>query len=253
MSLATPSPALVASGPRNRGLAIVLFCLGGFALGQFIALFTSAIARAASGTTLSLQYLAAMAEPPWWFIVATLVGLWIGFLATTVFVQYRYRVIATERAFRFELRDLWVVPAAVGLQLAIAVVYSALHVQGTDKPSRHLLGSASGGQLIILAGLTIVVVPAIEELFFRGTLLPGLRDLVGSASVPATAVLAVGLDGILFGLAHGEWVQLPALAVVGMVLAWLYWHYGRLWPNYLMHASFNAIGVVVALNVHSTH
>jgi len=243
----------MAPGPRSRGLAIVLFCVGGFLLAQFIALFMTGIAYVFSGSHLSLHQLTTMPEPPWWFIVATLFGLWIGWGLTVAFLQHRYEIIATDRAFVFLPSDLWLILAAPAIQLAIGIVYSALSIKGTEKPVRHILGSASGWQLAFICLLTIFVVPLFEEIYFRGALLPGLRDLVGSASVAMTAVLAIGLDGILFALAHAEWIELPALAVVGTILAWLYWHHGRLWPNYILHASFNAVGVIIALSLNSTH
>ncbi len=64
-----------------------------------------------------------------------------------------------------------------------------------------------------------------EELFFRGLLLKGLVRILtplgarrGAARV-AGVVIAVILDGLLFGLAHGELIQLAGLAFFGMVLA----------------------------------
>jgi membrane protease YdiL (CAAX protease family) len=156
-----------------------------------------------------------------------------------------------KRVFRFKSRDLVWIPAAVGLQLAIGVVYNVFGVRGSSKPTDKIIGTSSGWSLALICLLTIVGAPLFEELFFRGALLIGLRDLVRSASVALTAVLAITIDGVLFGLAHAEWIQLPALAFVGMVLAWAYWSTGRMWPNLILHSSFNAMALIVVINVHA--
>ena len=64
----------------------------------------------------------------------------------------------------------------------------------------------------------------------------------------AAVILAVVVDGLLFGLAHGEWVQLAGLAVFGVVLATVSYRTGRLGMNMLAHASFNLVAVVTILN-----
>jgi membrane protease YdiL (CAAX protease family) len=57
-------------------------------------------------------------------------------------------------------------------------------------------------------------------------------------------VLAVVADGLLFGLAHGEWVQLAGLAAFGMVLAAVSYRTGRLGMNMVAHATFNLVAIV---------
>jgi membrane protease YdiL (CAAX protease family) len=88
-----------------------------------------------------------------------------------------------------------------------------------------------------------------EELFFRGLLLKALVRLLtplqaaGGARV-AGVVLAVIADGLLFGLAHGEWVQLAGLAVFGMILAAVSYRTGRLGMNIVAHATFNLVAII---------
>ena len=59
--------------------------------------------------------------------------------------------------------------------------------------------------------------------------------------------MAVVVDGLLFGLAHGEWVQLAGLALFGMVLATVSYRTGRLGMNMVSHATFNLVAVLVIL------
>jgi membrane protease YdiL (CAAX protease family) len=67
--------------------------------------------------------------------------------------------------------------------------------------------------------------------------------VAGGARV-AGVVLAVIVDGLLFGLAHGEWVQLAGLAVFGMILATVSYRTGRLGMNMVAHASFNLVAII---------
>ena len=52
------------------------------------------------------------------------------------------------------------------------------------------------------------------------------------------------VDGLLFGLAHGEWVQLAGLAAFGMILATVSYRTGRLGMNMVAHASFNLVAII---------
>ena len=60
----------------------------------------------------------------------------------------------------------------------------------------------------------------------------------------AGVVLAVIADGLLFGLAHGEWVQLAGLAAFGIILAAVSYRTGRLGMNMVAHATFNLVAIV---------
>ena len=49
---------------------------------------------------------------------------------------------------------------------------------------------------------------------------------------------------MLFGLAHGELVQLPGLIGLGIVLAAVYYRTERLLPSVLVHVGFNGVAVL---------
>ena len=94
----------------------------------------------------------------------------------------------------------------------------------------------------MIAVATVLLAPAMEELFFRGLLLKGLVRVftklgaAGGARIVGV-VLAIVVDGLLFGLAHGEWVQLAGLALFGVILATVSYRTGRLGMNMVAHAS----------------
>ena len=117
-------------------------------------------------------------------------------------------------------------PSAIGGQILVAVMYAPFqrHIHNFNAPSQRLTGGAHGGGFVIIALATVVVAPFMEELFFRGLVLKALVRLftplrAAGGARTAGVVVAVVVDGLLFGLAHGEWVQLAGLAAFGMVLA----------------------------------
>ena len=125
----------------------------------------------------------------------------------------------------------------------------ALARWGADDSCKPPALLSHGTGFVIIAIATVLLAPVMEELFFRGLLLKALVRLftkLGAAGGARAAgvVLAVIVDGLLFGLAHGEWVQLAGLAVFGMILAAVSYRTGRLGMNMVAHASFNLVAII---------
>ncbi len=94
-----------------------------------------------------------------------------------------------------------------------------------------------------LLGL-VVLVPLIEELFWRSFLMRWVIDQ-DFARVPIGRVtpLAAGVTSVAFGLAHPEW--LPGL-ITGLAWAWLVWRTKSLSACVVSHAVANlALGLYV--------
>ncbi len=98
-------------------------------------------------------------------------------------------------------------------------------------------------KLVALGVLVVLAAPIAEEVFFRGFLFGGLR---GRMSFWPAALIS----GLLFGLVHlpGGPLQVPPLAVFGVLLAWLYERTGSLGPPILMHAIQNSISFAYTLS-----
>ena len=252
-SLRMASPGIVqpagsppALGPLDRTEAWrwLLYAAVGLLVGYVAVVLFTNLGAAIAGTKGGVTALAAAAEPPSWYVAAGLVGIWCGFLVP-VFVARR----AGRRLGLVVARwDSLYVFLGLVLQLVIAVAYIPVHVSGGSNAVNQQLGGGAGWVLVIPAILTIVGALLVEELFFRGVLLRALLVLCrGGTAVLGTAV-AVAVDATLFGLAHlgsgDQLVQLPGLAAVGAVLAWLAVKTGRLGPSIVTHASFNAVAVL---------
>lgn len=89
------------------------------------------------------------------------------------------------------------------------------------------------GAFLALLVLGAVLVPVGEELLFRGLLQGWLRRF-------GTAV-AVVVSALVFGLAHGVNVVLPAAIVLGVVLGIVRERSGSIWPAVAGHAVNNGV------------
>jgi membrane protease YdiL (CAAX protease family) len=89
------------------------------------------------------------------------------------------------------------------------------------------------------AFVVVVVAPIVEELQFRGVGY-GLLERFG----PTAAILLVGIS---FGLVHGLVAGFPVIAVFGIGLAYLRSRTDSIYPCMLLHASFNAFGLIVGI------
>ncbi|HEX7325569.1 MAG TPA: CPBP family intramembrane glutamic endopeptidase [Rhodanobacteraceae bacterium] len=95
---------------------------------------------------------------------------------------------------------------------------------------------------ILLALLVVCVAPFVEELVFRGVLLSGLARRMPIA-------WAVVVSAVIFGCAHlpdfkFAWYPIPALFLLGLLLAWLRVRTGSIWPSITAHATNNFIAAL---------
>jgi membrane protease YdiL (CAAX protease family) len=184
--------------------------------------------------------------------IGSLVGLWAGLVPGTIFVCRTRETgnLVSDLGLRFQFpSDLW--GGLVGLAsqfLLLPLVYVVIQAFVTrdltkdlEKPAKELTDNAHGPGFFLLAVLLIVGAPLVEELFYRGLLLRSLKR-----SLPAPA--AVVVCGVLFGAAHFYLLTLPGLALFGIVLAYLAERSGRLGPNVIAHAAFNAATVILLWN-----
>ena len=234
----------------------LLYAVVGFIVGQILAAIFGLVAGAIAGkTSAEMTRIAGSAVPPEWYVVSTLLGIWFGFVGAPWLAS---RFSGTKHFFsdlgvRFRLIDLVGIVIGIGGQIVVGLIYLPFQhdIHNFNAPSQKLTGASHGGGFVVIALATIVVAPFMEELFFRGLLFKALVRLIAPVS-PGRArlfgvVAAVILDGLLFGLAHGEFVQLAGLALFGMALAAVSYRTGRLGMNMVAHASFNALAIASIL------
>jgi uncharacterized protein len=152
-----------------------------------------------------------------------------------------------DLGLRFEVRDLLAFPLGVALQAIVVPLLYWPILQVLDKSTddvsaeaRDLVDSASGLGVLVLVLIVAVGAPVAEELFYRGLVL---------RSVEKRWSTTVGLvaSTVLFGVAHLQGLQLPALLLFGAVAGTLTVRSGRLGPAILCHSGFNACTLFVLL------
>ncbi len=233
----------------------LLFAAVGFLGGQVVAGVFIGVAAALEGKVASLSTIVRLSEPPTWYVVSTLLGLWAGFfggtfLASAVRGTKRYVV---DMGLRFRRVDLAGVAIGFCGQFAIALLYVPIapHVhdfnQRFEAPSQRLTGGSHGLGTVIVGVCTVIGAPFFEELFFRGLLLRALARLFGSVGGWVGPAAAVAVTGVLFGLAHAESLQLLGLAVFGILLSAIAYRTGRLGMSMCAHATFNLTAVAIAV------
>lgn len=246
--------------PRTVADAFTWLFIGavGFVGGQLVALVVVAVLAAVLGRLGHLSHLTSMTVPPGWVIVGELVGLWSGFVAAVVLASRLRGTGHVGRDMGLALRpwDLVVGPVVgvVCQLLLVPLLYLPLeplvpHLQQKlSGPANHLTGGFPGADLAVIGVLTVLVVPVVEELLFRGLVLRACLRLFGSWGPRVGPALAIVITGVLFGLAHAELLELLGLAVFGMVLAWLAHRTRRLGSSMLAHGAFNLVAVVAVAN-----
>jgi membrane protease YdiL (CAAX protease family) len=146
-----------------------------------------------------------------------------------------------------------IVAAVVGFVVIIGcnILYSLL-IQVFNLPLRTnsdaLLQQAKYAPISTIALLAgaVLIAPICEEIFFRGFLFGGLLHRM--SFWPAAL-----LSAFLFGLAHGDIGSFAVLFVFGVVLAFVRWRTGSIWPGIVIHAANNAtagLAIILALTGH---
>lgn len=151
-------------------------------------------------------------------------------------------------AFTFRARDLAGIPLGFASQMLLvtAVMWPLARLfPGAFDPERvaeradDLVSSASGGWMVVLAGVVVVGAPLVEEIVYRGWLQPRLGTAWGNA-------VGLGVVAVLFAAIHLQPVEFPGLLAFAVVLGLTRARSGRLGLPVVTHAAFNATGLLLA-------
>jgi sodium transport system permease protein len=124
------------------------------------------------------------------------------------------------------------VGAAVALSISNAGDEQNLTPDGWD--------SSRAGAYALSFVAVVFAAPITEELLYRGI---GLTLLLERTAVP----VAVGVTALLFGLGHGLVLSLAAFVWFGIVIAIVRLRTDSIYPAFIVHCTFNAIGMIAPL------
>jgi membrane protease YdiL (CAAX protease family) len=172
-------------------------------------------------------------------------ALWLGLLGAPVMASRRKGAGTLREDFGFSFRwtdPLIGVPIGVVCQLLLVpLIYLPLQQfvskHDLEEPVRRVTDSAHGGGYIALTIVVVVGAPIVEELFFRGLVLRSLQRRFGDA-------WAIVGSAVVFGVAHFELLQLPALVALGIILGVMAVRTRRLGLGILTHAGFNLVTMI---------
>ncbi len=126
--------------------------------------------------------------------------------------------------------------------LALArVAESLFHLPPQEQPLVPIFAAATDlpARLFLILG-TCAIIPALEETIFRGLLYGALRRY-------APPALAMVISALIFAGGHLTASAFLSLALVGLVLAWLYEQTGSLLAPTVAHGVFNGFSIALML------
>lgn len=153
--------------------------------------------------------------------------------------------------WRFRWSDLGWGPlawlGAIAAQIVLGALVLVLDVPLTSNVDGTIEAGSDRAYVIATLITAVIAAPVVEELVFRGLVLRGLLSRMGP-------VLAVGLQGVLFGLAHVDPVRgwgnaglVAVLSGVGIAFGVAAYLLRRLGPTVIAHAIFNGLVLVLVL------
>jgi hypothetical protein len=172
-------------------------------------------------------------------------ALWLGLLGAPIWASRRKG--AGDLGADFGLAFRWT-DAPVGVVAGVACQYVLVWLiylplqqfvskHDLEEPVRRVTDKAHGLSYFVLTVVVVVGAPVVEELFFRGLLLRSLQRRFGGG-------WAIAGSAVLFGVAHFETYQLPALVALGVVLGIMAVRTGRLGLSIFTHAGFNLVTMI---------
>jgi CAAX prenyl protease-like protein len=161
-----------------------------------------------------------------------------------------YRAVYTELAIR--PNRLWAGVAAPLLGIVVFALWINMDQGwmkfggGTAFDPRNDAGDMDWALVSTRLAGAALVVPLMEELFWRSFLLRWIQEARFLALEPAQIGLrAILISSVLFGFEHSLWL---AGIVAGLAYAWLYRASGNLWAPIIAHAVTNLVLGLWVLN-----
>ncbi len=226
-------------------LAVVwIISAGGYEIGSEIG---RGLGRATMQATLGEEPSAGRGQVPLVWLTAAQIPLWAGLVGAPLLARRAGLDWSAQLGWRMRPSDVGVGAAVgVGLQLVVlpllyAPIFRWFGDLDVGAPARALMDQVGGPVDVMAVGvMTVVGAPLAEEIFYRGLLQGALRDRLGPA-------VGIASTSVLFAVSHFQFVQFPALLLVGAVHGVMVWRTGRLGPAVWSHVSFNAVTVVSLL------
>ena len=125
------------------------------------------------------------------------------------------------------------VAASIALNNLIVIGNFASYSSGYTETMSAFYSANFLLQIVVLA----LIIPICEELVFRGLVFNRLKE-------DGSVIGAIIYSSLIFGLLHGNMVQIVYGSLLGLLLAWLYQQMGSIWAPILAHIFMNLVSVL---------
>lgn len=126
-----------------------------------------------------------------------------------------------------------------GLAFYVNLFVGILQIFVQDNTYQNMMESITTGyslwEMILWMG---IVAPMAEETIFRWLMYLRLRDYM---KIPAAAIIS----GVIFGIFHGNFVQIIYAGILGTVMAYILEMSGNRWSSVLLHIGANVFSLIL--------
>jgi membrane protease YdiL (CAAX protease family) len=182
-------------------------------------------------------------EPPIyeWSTAASALVIYALLIGLTFAIASMYPSARQALGLRsFEKRYLWHAGGVVVVSVVVAAVLEPiLHAGEKQGLAPQEWQPDAIAPFLVNAALISLWGPFAEELFYRGLGVTVLSVLGATTALAGTA--------LAFALAHGLLEALPPLLVFGLGLAWVRIRADSVWPAFVAHAVYNAVGIALSV------
>jgi len=137
---------------------------------------------------------------------------------------------------------------AFGAQIVVGIIVIVTKIPIQNNTDNIRAARDNAGYVIPMLIVAVVAAPIVEEVVFRGLIMRGFLSVM-------SAPFAIGLQGVLFGMAHFDPARgvrnvglIMVLSGVGVVLGGSSYLLRRLAPNMIAHAILNSIAMAIVLS-----
>lgn len=160
-----------------------------------------------------------------------------------IYSMFRQLPVGSVPIFSFDKDSLKVDLLYVLAGVAFCIILNVFLTQTGLASNNEAFASANerlndGNMFLRILG-TVIVIPLLEEILFRGIIVGQLKLL------KTNAALTMVISALAFAASHHNIVQFIYAFLCGVMLAFIYHKRGRLWMPIMCHAMANLVTVLL--------
>lgn len=161
-------------------------------------------------------------------------------LVVMIFMYRNANVYKAEPMFELSKlpKELLFIAATIVLGVVLNLIATHFPLTEVSDSFAKAEDYLNDGDMFAKILANVIIVPALEELVFRGI-------VCGELEKKLTVGYTVVISAALFGILHFNWVQMIYAFLVGLLLGYAYEETHKLWVVYLGHALLNLTVVLV--------